>query len=163
MSFRKIPEHCKISVSSVVRTCKEGPSTKQENKRTGRPPLGIDVLMYLDGVSFHHKQNPYNDALCPRGRVWRTEKEGLVFTSKGSKNLPGGCTLHLLVGFFFSAGVVVAGEYEKMNAQWFAKFVHETLDSTLRECAAMKKKEKLFFVMDNDRSQGKRCFRRSGC
>ena len=239
LSFRKIAEHCKISVSSVVRICKEGPSTKQENKRTGRPPLmskrdkarflrtfkkmretngnvrvmdvakewqithvsyrtlvralhdagyrflnprkkGIlsakdrrkrvsyardalkkhdrnfwtdDVLMYLDGVSFHHKQNPYNDALCPRGRVWRTKKEGLVFTSKGSKNLPGGRTLHLLVGVSYSAGVVVAEEYEKMNARWFAKFVHETFDSTLRECAAMKKKEKLLFVMDNDPSQ----------
>ena len=40
-----------------------------------------------------------------------------------------------------------------MNAQWFAKFAHETLDSTLRKCAAMKKKEKLLFVMDNDPSQ----------
>ena len=31
--------------------------------------------------------------------------------------------------------------------------MHERLDRTLRECAAMKKKEKLLFVMDNDPSQ----------
>ena len=83
----------------------------------------------------------------------RAKKEGLVFTSKVSKNLPGGHTLHLLVGVSSLPGVFVAEEYEKMNAQWFAKFVHETLDSTLRECAAIKKKEKLLFVMDNDPSQ----------
>ena len=76
-----------------------------------------------------------------------------MFSSKGSKNLPGGRTLHLLVGVSYSAGVVVAEEYEKMNARWFAKFVHETLDSTLRECAVMRKKEKLLFIMDNDPSQ----------
>ena len=44
-----------------------------------------------------------------------------MFTSKGSKNLPGGRTLHLLVGVSYSAGVVVAEEYEKMNARWFRK------------------------------------------
>ena len=27
-----------------------------------------DLLLYLDGVSFVHKHNPYNDALTPRGK-----------------------------------------------------------------------------------------------
>ena len=39
-----------------------------------------------------------------------------------------------------------------MNARWFAKFVHETLGSTLRVCSD-EKQRKLLFVMDNDPSQ----------
>ena len=46
-----------------------------------------DVLLYLDGVSFVHKRNPYRDALTPRWGIWRRSNEGLKHTTKGSKSL----------------------------------------------------------------------------
>ena len=112
-----------------------------------------EVLLYLDGVSFRHNQKPYEDALCAGGKVWRKSNEGLKYTSKGSKNLPGGRSLHLLVGISHSTGVVLAVEYEKMNGPWFAKFVQGTLQKVLMDCAVLKRKEKLLLVMDNDPSQ----------
>ena len=112
-----------------------------------------DVLLYLDGVSFRHNNRPYNDAVCAGGKMWRTSKEGLKYTSKGSKNLPGGRTLHLLVGISHSLGVVLAEEYEKLNGHWFSQFAHRTLQKVLMDCAVVKNKEKLLFVMDNDPSQ----------
>ena len=112
-----------------------------------------DVLLYLDGVSFVHKRNPYRDALTPRGRIWRRSNEGLKHTTKGSKSLPEGRRLHLLVGVGFTNGVVIAEEYQKFNAEWFARFVHKTLHPTLIDCAISKEKEKLIFLMDNDPSQ----------
>ena len=80
-------------------------------------------------------------------------KEGLKCTSKGSKNLPGGCTLHLLVGISHSTGVVFAEEYEKLNGLWFAQFAHRTLQKVLMDCALVKIKEKLLFLMDNNQRQ----------
>ena len=112
-----------------------------------------DVHLYLDGVSFRHNHKPYEDALCANGKVWRKSNEGLKYTSKGSKNLPGGRSLHLLVGISHSTGVVLAEEYEKMNGPWFAKFVQATLQKVLMDCAVLKGKEKLLLVMDNDPSQ----------
>ena len=112
-----------------------------------------DVLLYLDGVSFVHKHNPYNDALTPRGKIWRRPNEGLQYTTKGSKTLPEGRRLHLLVGVGYKTGVVIAEEYKKCNAEWFAKFVKQTLHHILRDCAVSKNKEKLIFLMDNDPSQ----------
>ena len=104
-----------------------------------------DVLLYLDGVSFIHKQNPYKDALTPRGKIWRRASEGLQYTTKGSKNLPEVRRLHLLVGVGYKTRVLIAEEYKKFNAEWFARFVHKTLHSTLSDCAVLKDKERLLF------------------
>jgi len=239
LSYQEISKKCNISVSSAVRICKETTKTKEQKKRTGRPPImsrrdkkrfirtfqklrnenpnvtvvdvakecrivnvsdrtlvrvmnenghkslrpmqkGLlsvkdrkrrvrfarnalkkydpefwtnDVLLYLDGVSFVHKHNPYNDALTPRGKIWRRPSESLQYTTKGSKNLPGGRRLHLLVGIGYTTGVVIAEEYKKFNAAWFAKFVQKTLHSILSDCAVSKNKERLIFLMDNDPSQ----------
>lgn len=30
-----------------------------------------DILMYLDGVSFVFKNNPFGEAMRPKARVWR--------------------------------------------------------------------------------------------
>ena len=49
-----------------------------------------DVAFYLDGVSFIYKRNPMSDALKAKNRVWRKRSEGLIFTTKGSKDLTGG-------------------------------------------------------------------------
>ena len=85
--------------------------------------------------------------------MWRTSKEGLKYTSKGSKNLPGGHTLHLLVGISHSLGVVLAEDYEKLNGHWFSQFAHRPLQKVLMDCAVVTNKETLLFVMDNYSSQ----------
>ena len=48
-----------------------------------------DVLLHLDAVSFVHKRYPYEDALPPVARVWRTPGEGLELTAKGRTGLRG--------------------------------------------------------------------------
>ena len=74
-----------------------------------------DVLLYLDGVSFVHKHNPYNDALTQRENIWRRPNEGPQYTTKGSKNLPEGWRLHLLVGVGYKTGAVIAEEYKSLT------------------------------------------------
>ena len=112
-----------------------------------------DVLLYLDAVSFTHKRNPYQAALAPAGRVWRTRGEGLELTAKGSKDLPGGNVCHFVVGICFGAGAVVVEEYTKMNGRYFSEFIESTLHRALINRAAATGKEKLLFVQDNDPSQ----------
>ena len=36
------------------------------------------IAFYFDGVSFVYKRHPKDQALAPRGRVWRRANEGLV-------------------------------------------------------------------------------------
>ena len=76
------------------------------------------VAFYLDGVSFVYKTNPASDALKPRSKVWRKRSEGLVVTTKGSKDLAGGKRLHLLVAISYGQGVIMAEPYEKMNSEF---------------------------------------------
>ena len=111
------------------------------------------VLLYLDGVLFVHKGNPYKDALTPRGRIWRKASEVLQYMKKRSKNVPGGRRLQCLVGVGYTTGVVIVEEYTTFDAEWFARFVHRILHCTLTDCAVSKDKERLHFVMDNDPSQ----------
>lgn len=56
-----------------------------------------NIAFYLDGVSFVCKSKPMQDAVAPKGKIWRKRSEGLQITSKGSKELPGGKRLYLLV------------------------------------------------------------------
>ncbi len=100
-----------------------------------------------------HKTNPYQDALTPRGRIWRKSSEGLKFTTKGSKVLAGGRRLHLLVGVTHGLGVTVAEEYTKMDGSYFGRFIQTTMERSLGDIAVQKDKERLIFVMDNDPSQ----------
>ena len=48
-----------------------------------------EVSFYLDGVSFVFKYNPMSNAASSNSKVWRKRGEGLKFTAKGSKELPG--------------------------------------------------------------------------
>ncbi len=60
-------------------------------------------------------------ATKPKNRIWQKESEGLVMTTKGSKDLAGGKRLHLIVVISYGKGVILAEPYEKMNAEFFAK------------------------------------------
>ena len=112
-----------------------------------------DVLLYLDAVSFVHKRNPYEDALAPAARVWRTPGEGLELTAKGRKDLRGGNICHYVVGISFGGGAVLVEEYTTMNGKYFSEFIEKSLHKILIDRAAAKGKDKLLFLQDNDPSQ----------
>ena len=96
--------------------------------KTTTPTFSTDnVLQYLDAVSFVHKINPYQDALAPAARVWRTRGEGLELTAKGRKDLRGGNICQFVIGTSFGAGAVLVEEYTKMNGQSFFEFIETTL------------------------------------
>ena len=77
------------------------------------------VGFYLDGVSFIHKSDPLKAAVQAKSRVWRTRGEGLAFTAKGSKSLPEGKRLHLMVAIAYGKGVILKEPYEKMDGNFF--------------------------------------------
>lgn len=109
-----------------------------------------DIQLYLDGVSFVFKTNPFGEAMRPKARVWRKPNEGLDITSKGSKDLAGGKRLHLMVGISYNKGVVIAEPYEHMSGNYFAQFVYTELHSAFEDMEADMPYK---FIMDNDPSQ----------
>jgi len=113
------------------------------------------VAFYLDGVSFVHKYNPMNDASKPKSRVWRRRGEGLSVTAKGSKELPGGRRVHLMVAVGYQKGVILREPYEKMDGKYFASFI-KTRFNIMFARAGAKVDGKRLFVMDNDPSQTSR-------
>jgi hypothetical protein len=107
-----------------------------------------DISFYLDGVSFVHKYNPLKTALQPKSRVWRKRGEGLEITSKGSKDLPGGRRLHLMVAVAYGKGVILRKAYEKMDGPFFAGFVKENLNLCFAKAGPRRGRQRIF-VMDN--------------
>lgn len=111
-----------------------------------------EVAFYLDGVSFVHKRNPVASLVGTKSRIWRKKSEGLQYTAKGSKDLPGGRRLHLMVAIAFGKGVILKEPYEKMNGAFFAKFIREKFNIAFAR-AGPKRNGRRLFVMDNDPSQ----------
>ena len=89
-----------------------------------------DVAFYLDGISFIYKRNPLGEALKPKNKLWRKKCEGLSITTKGSKDLPGGKRLHLLVAIAYGKGVISVEEYEKMTGNYFSLYIKEDFPKT---------------------------------
>ena len=104
-------------------------------------------------MSFVHKQNPYEDALAPATRVWRTLGEGLELTAKGRKDPRGGHICHYVVGISFGGRTVPVEEYTTMNRKYLSDFITKSLHKILIDRAAAKGKDKLLFLQDNDLSQ----------
>ena len=110
-------------------------------------------LFFIDGVSFVHKFNPMTNAITTgMARVWRKKGEGLILTGKGSKDLPGGRRVHVMVAFAHGKGVILAEPYGKMNGKFFANFIKKQFNTCFAK-AGPKHGGKRLFVMDNDPSQ----------
>ena len=116
---------------------------------------------YLDAVSFVYKSNPMSDALKPKSRTWRKKGEGLLFTTKGSKELAGGKRLHLLVAIAHGKGVICAEPYEKMNGPYFERFVRRHFPNLFEIAGKHEKYQPKLFVMDNDPLQTSATARKS--
>ena len=93
-----------------------------------------NIAFYLGSVSFIYQTNPASNALTPASKIWRKQSEGLVMTTKGSKDLAGAKRLHLLVAIAYGKGVILAEPYEKMNADFFSDFIRRIFP-TLSEIA----------------------------
>ena len=93
-----------------------------------------------------------SDVLRPRNRVWQKRSEGLLLTTKRSKELAGGERLHLLVAMGHGHCVICAEPYVKMDGQYFARFIRRHFPILFDITRNDDSKPKLF-VMDNDTSQ----------
>ena len=87
-----------------------------------------------------------------RSRVWRQKGEGLQLTTKGSKDLPGGRRLHVIVAIAAGKGVILSEPYEKMTGHIFVNFIQTHFNITFAR-AGPKRNGRRLFVMDNDPSQ----------
>ena len=72
------------------------------------------IYFYLDGVSFHHKYNPLDDARAPKGKIWRKRKGGRSVTAKGTHVGSGGRVVKIIVAISYGKGVLYCEQYEKL-------------------------------------------------
>lgn len=109
------------------------------------------IAFYLDGVSFVHKTRPMDQALAPRGRIWRKASEGLDYgcTAKGSSSLSGGRQVRVFVAISYGKGVILAKRYEHLDGKMFADFVTDNFPETFIRSG----KHSNIFLQDGDPSQ----------
>lgn len=109
------------------------------------------IAFYFDGVSFIHKTRPADQALAPRGRIWRKRCEGLDYacTAKGSTCLSGGRRVKVFVAISFARGVILAKPYQHLDGPMFADFVTDNFAATFIRSG----KETNVFLQDGDPSQ----------
>ena len=109
------------------------------------------VAFYLDGVGFVYKRNPRDQALAPTGRVWRTKQEGLISgcTAKGRACGTGGKYVKLIVAISHDKGVVCCQRYDKMNGEFFNKFLLENFETMVAAAG----KNSRCWIQDGDPSQ----------
>ena len=111
-----------------------------------------DVCFYLDGVSFVHKFNPWDQARAPKGRAWRQRSEGLETgcTSKGSHVGTGGRLVKLFVAISYGEGVICCEQYEHLNGEYFRDFIMKHFEKIFKKSH---KPHSCLFIQDGDPSQ----------
>ena len=116
--------------------------------RTVRQKLPKDfwtesVRFYLDGASFTHKMNPFDQAGAPRVTVWRIPGQGLdfYFTGKRSHQGTGRKVPHFMAAIAYGKGVIAAEQYfGRINADTFSSFFHENFASMYKKCPNLRRK-----------------------
>ena len=106
----------------------------------------------MDGASFTHKMNPFDQARAPRIMVWRKSGRGLYFNFIGKGSHQGtGRSVHFMAAIAYGNGVVPAEQYfGRINADTLSSFVHELFASIFRKCPNLRRK---LFLQDEDPSQ----------
>lgn len=138
--------------------CKKRLKFAKQMKTAYTPEVWTEQMaFYVDGVSFTYKRRPKDQALAPRGRVWRKKSEGLVrgCTAKGSKEGTGGQLVKLIVAISYNYGVIEVYEYEHLDGQFFANFVEERFPTMFDTVA----KTTRMFLQDNAPNQNSACVR----
>lgn len=138
--------------------CKKRLKFAKQMKSQYPPEVWKDhIAFYVDGVSFTYKRRPKEQALAPRGRVWRKKSEGLArgCTAKGSKEGTGGKLVKLIVAVSYSHGVIEVYEYEHLDGPFFANFVKERFPIMF----GIASKASRMFLQDNAPNQNAACVR----
>ncbi|KXJ12063.1 hypothetical protein AC249_AIPGENE28757 [Exaiptasia diaphana] len=119
-----------------------------------------EMAFYLDGISFTYKRRPKDQALAPRGRVWRKKSEDLKrgCTSKGSKDWTGGKLVKLIVATSYDKGVIEVYECDHLDGPAFAAFIKERFPGVFDRAG---KTPSRLFLQDNAPNQNCACVRRA--
>jgi hypothetical protein len=93
-----------------------------------------------------------DQALAPKGRVWRKRSEGLTpgCTAKGQKTGTGGRVVKLMVVISYDKGMVICKAYDKLDGRYFANFIDENFESMF---GTADKSLKRLWLQDGDPSQ----------
>lgn len=124
----------------------------QQVKRVNPAIWTEGMSFYLDGVGFVHKTNPQDEALAPKGMLWRRRNEGLKLgnTSKGKKEGVNGRVAKYIVCISYTKGVICCKRYEAMNGEYFRGFIESNFESILAKSNSPQVKR---FLQDGDPSQ----------
>ena len=105
------------------------------------------ISMYVDGVGFIYKSNPYSKT--PSARKWRLKNETLEFTTKGKKE--GEVQVKFLVGVGHNAGVVLCKRLTgRMNGKYYTSIIRRCFRRALKKMMSPKAKR---ILVDRDPSQ----------
>ena len=115
------------------------------------------IAFYFDGVGFVYKTHPKDQALAPKGRVWRKANEGLMdgCTAKGNKCGTGGKQIKLFVAISHGKGVISADKYEHLNGETFAQYVMNRFNIIFNSSG----KNSRVWIQDGDPSQNSKLAR----
>ncbi len=107
------------------------------------------IAFYLDAAGFVYKRKPKDQALAPRGRVWRMKREGLMHgcISKGKACGTGGNYVKMIVAISHWKGAVIQETYKHMNGEYFTIMVQSA------------EKDSRLWVQDGDPSQNSKVAR----
>ena len=106
--------------------------------------------MYVDGVGFEYKSNPYEHAKSLGAREWRMEGEGLNIncTAKGAKEGKTNC--QFMVGMTFREGVVLCVPLTRcISGEYFAQI----MKNDVKDALVRSKKKSKRILQDGDPSQ----------
>ena len=120
-----------------LHSCKKGLLTRKDMSRRHQFARIIRRLLpddfwksgisfYIDGMSFVHKPNPFDQSRATKSMAWRKRGEGLALhcTSKGKKAGVEGRTAHFFVSIAYNKGVTAYDQYfQCMNGESFSKYV----------------------------------------
>lgn len=114
------------------------------------------IAMYVDGVGFEYKSNPYEHAKSLGAKEWRMSSEGLHMncTAKGAKE--GKTMCKFMVGMSFDKGVVMCVPLtEKMCGNYYARLIRDEFHVALERCEKPGKR----ILQDGDPSQNSKAAR----
>ena len=89
------------------------------------------LSMYVDGLEFEYKSNPYEHAKCLK-KEWRTIREGLHFSCTARGNKKGKNYVKFMVGMAYNRGVVMhVPLHQKMSGGYYSQLVETEISPLL--------------------------------
>ena len=113
------------------------------------------VGFYLDGASFTHKMNPFDQTRAPRAMALKKPGQGFDFgfIGKGSHEGTGETVAHFMAAIAYEKGVIAAEQYHgRINAETFSSFFREHFASIFKKSGKPRGK---LFLQDGDPSQNR--------